>query len=200
MQGTRDEGHMIKTLRVVMLAITVMIITSCANVAMTGASAVYNRHSIQKNINDQYITMMAFKQLKIDDDQFDDSNITIATYDSDVLLTGQVPRPWQKEKAEKIVKTIPDVGHVYNLLSIASPSSSLTRISDAWITTKIKSKFLVSDDVDVAKVKVVTENGTVYMMGLLQPYEAQTAADIASHTDGVENVVKMFSYMRISKK
>lgn len=174
-------------------------LAGCADVAMTGAQALYNRHTIQKNVGDQYITMQAYKTLHIDTDKFKDTNITIATYNREVLLAGQVPHEWQRAEAQKLVKEIPNIDQVYNLITISNPSSTLTRMSDSWITTKVKAQLMASNDVDATQVKVVTENGTVYLMGILQPSEAEAAVDVARNTQGVTRVVKIFSYMHISK-
>lgn len=172
----------------------------CMNVATTGAQAVYNHHSIEKNLKDQYLTMQAYQALYVKTKQFKNTNIAISTYNQEMLLAGQVPSPWQKRSAEKIVKAIPDVEHVYNLLEIQSPSSTLTRISDTWITAKVKAKLIASNDLDASQIKVVTENGIVFLMGILQPDQASAAVEIASNTDGVLSVVKIFSYMKISKQ
>jgi osmotically-inducible protein OsmY len=189
-----------KIIATISMLLMPLFLSACANVAMSGASAVYNRQSLQKSINDQYTTMSAYKALNIDDKRFKDANISIATFNGEVLLAGQVPSAWQRNQAERIVKRIPDVKHVYNLVTVASPSSTLTRISDSWITTKIKTKLIASNDLDATQVKVVTENGMVYLMGILLPDQAKAAIDIARDTDGVVGVVKVFSYMRISKK
>ena len=177
-----------------------LFVEGCADVAVSGAQAVYNRQSIQNSINDQYITMQAFKALNINDHRFKDTNIAIATYNNEVLMAGQAPEVWQREQAGKIVAKIPNVQHVYNFVTISNPSSTLQRVSDAWITVKVKAKLIASNDLDATKIKVVTENGTVYLMGILFPDQAEAAVDIASNTGGVEDVVKIFSYLRISKK
>lgn len=178
----------------------IICLSGCANVAVSSAQAVYSRHSIQKNLNDQYLTMRAFKALNIDDDRFKNTNIAISTFNGEILLAGQAPEPWQRIEAEKIVKKIPDVRTTYNLITVANPSSTLKRISDAWITAKVKAKLIASNDIDATQIKVVTENGTVYLMGILPPEDAQTASQLASETAGVEKVVKIFSYLRISKR
>jgi osmotically-inducible protein OsmY len=182
------------------MLVMVTFLQGCLNVATSGAEVVYNRHSIQKNINNQYLTMQAYQALYMKTDEFKNANIAISTYNNEILLAGQVPAAWQKTKAEQIVKKIPDVDSVYNLITVESPSSTLTRVSDAWITTKVKTKLLASNDIDATKVKVVTENGTVFLMGILLPEEADTAIDLARNTDGVQKVVKMFSYVSISKQ
>jgi osmotically-inducible protein OsmY len=170
------------------------------NVATTGAQVVYNRHEIEKNLQDHYLTLQAYQALFVKTDQFKNANISISTYNNEMLLAGQVPEAWQKTKIEKIIKQIPNIGNIYNLLQVQSPSSALTRVSDTWITTKIKTKLIASNDVDASRVKVVTENGTVYLMGVLLPEQADAAVELASNTAGVQSVVKIFSYMKISKK
>ncbi len=175
-------------------------LTGCMNVATTSAQAIYNQHSLRKSLNDQYITMQAFQAIHHKTTQFADANITISTYNGDMLLAGQVPMAWQREKLDQIAKSIPDVKEVHNLVTVSSPSSALTRMSDAWITAKVKAKLIASSDLDATQVKVITENGTVYLMGILPPDEAQAAVDLASETAGVQSVVKVFYYLTISKK
>lgn len=186
-------------LKISVLVFSISSLIACTNVAMTSASAVYNRHGIEKNVRDQYLTMQAFKSLKVKSDEFKNANISVATFHDEVLLAGQVPEAWQKEKADAIVKKIPGVLKTYNQLQVGSPSSSLTRVSDAWITAKIKTKMLASDDIDSSQIKVITENGNVYLMGTLLPEEADAAVEMARTTSGVRSVVKVFSYITISK-
>lgn len=182
------------------LLLLTFLLQACFNAVTTGAQAVYNRHQWQKSMTDQYIVMKAYKLLYVDSKQFKDTNIVVSSYNYEVLLAGQVPAAWQKVKAEALVKTIPHVDEVYNLIKIQSPSSALTRVSDTWITTKVKSKLIASNDVDASQVKVVTENGVVYLMGVLPEEDAGAAVEIASNTDGVLSVVRLFSYMSVNKK
>jgi osmotically-inducible protein OsmY len=171
----------------------------CSSVAMSGASAVYNHRSIQKNLNDQIITYRAYRAINQEKQLFASANISVATFNNEVLIAGQAPNVAQKSAVTAIVKSVPNVSQVYNMVKLESPSSSITRMSDAWITAKIKAKMIASDDVDATQVKVVTEDGTVYLMGILPPEEAAAAVQIASSTDGVGSVVKVFSYIKITK-
>jgi osmotically-inducible protein OsmY len=186
--------------RTLFLCLIMFLLQGCLNVASTGAQAVYNRQSLKKSFNDQYTTMRIYQALNYKTHEFTDANISIATKDGDVLLAGQTPTEWQKEKAGEIAKQVPDVKQVYNLVTVASPSSTLTKMSDVWITAKVKAKLIASDDLDATQVKVVTENGCVYLMGTLKADEAEAAVDLASETEGVQSVVKIFSYVTISKK
>ncbi|RDI44560.1 BON domain-containing protein [Aquicella lusitana] len=185
-------------IRMIFFLIVASFLQGCADVAITGAQAVYNHHSIQKNLNDQYINFQAFNALN-KDPRFKSANISVATFNREVLLAGQAPKRWQRMEAERLIKKIPDVKRVYNLVSVSMPSSTLKRISDTWLTAKVKAKLIASNDVDATQIKVVTENGTVFLMGTLLPSQAEAAVDMARTTEGVERVVKIFTYMRLSK-
>lgn len=175
-------------------------LSGCMNAAMSGAQAAYNHHSIEKSAKDHYTTFQASRAMERTDQRlFKDANLSITTFNGEVLLLGQAPSLEDKEKAEQVVRNLPDVNRVYNLVEVANPSSPLTRISDSWITTKIKSQLIASGDIDATQIKVITENSVVYLMGVLPPEQADIALDIASHTDGVRKVVKMFSYIKISR-
>lgn len=171
---------------------------ACADVAMTGAQVVYNRHNIQKQVNDQWISTQAYQALNLNRDEFQNANISIATFNQEVLLAGQVPHFKERKLAEEMIRKIPGILHVYNRIEVKGPSSSLSRINDAWITAKVKSK-LIASEVDPAAIKVVTENSVVYLMGTVKPKDAEIATHIASTTDGVGKVVKIFSYLIIKK-
>jgi osmotically-inducible protein OsmY len=131
--------------------------------------------------------------------RFKDTNINAATINADVLLTGEAPSEWQKEEAAARIRDIPGVTHVYNYISLASPSATMVRVSDAWLTAKVKGKIIACNDIDATHIKVVSENGKVFLMGALLPDEAEAAVDIASNTDGVTAVVKLFSYIKITR-
>src|SRR5690349_11958460 len=94
--------------------ITMLLLQGCMNVASTGEQAVYNRHSLQKSWNDQYATRQIYQALR--DDRFDDANVSVSTYHGDVLIAGQVPKPWQKATIGRIARHTPNVKEVYNLL------------------------------------------------------------------------------------
>lgn len=166
--------------------------------ASTSIQAIYNRYSLQKNLNDQYISMMAARKIYTENDRYKNTNISVATFNNEVLITGEVANQKQRQEIEQIVRSIADIKKLYNLTIIASPSSTITRMSDSWITAKIKTQLLAMNDIEPGKIKVVTENGTVYLMGIVFPEQADTAIEIARTTEGVQNVVKIFSYLRIS--
>lgn len=171
----------------------------CVDAAVTGAQVALNHDHIQKTLNDQYITTQAYRKIYKDNDHFADANISIATFHQKVLLAGQVASPAEKKAAEQLIKDIPDVERVYNVTEVTPASSALIRMSDTWITAKIKSRLIATNDIDPSQIKVVTENGTVYLMGTLLTDQANVVTDIARTTNGVQNVVKIFTYLQIAK-
>jgi osmotically-inducible protein OsmY len=191
----KRNKNIIKLIMVILSSL----LAGCVSVATSGAQAVYNHQSIQRSVQDQYITMRAYQVLDIETDQFKHTNINVSTLNRVVLLSGQVDHNWQKQAAEKLVQKIPGVTDVYNWISVDHRSTPLDHARDAWLTAKVKAQLIASDDVDASQIKVVTENGTVFLMGVLTPQEAQVAAVTASHTQGVRQVVKIFSYLKISK-
>lgn len=171
----------------------------CTNVAMSGAQALYDHHNIANTLNDQYITMKADRSLYLDTDKYKNTNVAVASFNGVVLIAGQVKSRPQAQEVEQIVKNIDGVNEVHNLVAISAPTSAMTRISDTWITTKIKAKLIAAKEIDPSQIKVVTENGTVYLMGIVQPSQADAAIYLARTTEGVQRVVKIFSYIKISK-
>ncbi|QFU77758.1 BON domain-containing protein [Halioglobus maricola] len=129
------------------------------------------------------------------DEAFDNAHLNIVSYNGYVLIAGQVSSEALKAKATDVVREIRGVRRIYNELEIAAPSSGMTRTSDTWITTKVKSFYLGSSDIQGQRVKVVTENGVVYLMGLATRAEADRIAAEASDVGGVQKVVKLFELL-----
>lgn len=188
----------IKTIiHIYLILLLCALLASCTNVVISGAQAVYNHKSIENSVND---TVIAFKANHvINHPRFKDTNISIAVINKEVLLSGEVNEPWQKSRASELIGKIDGVDHVYNYLAISGPASSLSHVADSWLTAKVKSKIIASREIDATRVKIVTERGTVYLMGIMTPEEAETATDIAKTTDGVTSVVSLVSYMKITK-
>ncbi len=181
------------------LLLSVWFLTGCTTVATSGVQAVYSHQSLQKSANDQYLTMRAYQAVDIESGHFKNANINISTFNNVVLLSGQAPTLSQKIEAEERVKKLEGVGQVYNVITVEKPVSQWVRLGDSWITAKIKSKLIASNDLDAAQVKVITENRTVFLMGFLRPSEARAAVKAASNTDGVQRVVRVFTYLNLSK-
>lgn len=168
------------------------------SIAVSGAQAIYDRDNIQKKLDDHYTSLQAYRAIS-QTKEFEDSHVSVAAFNDSVVITGQVPDADQKNEITRIVKNVANDRQVYNFTEVASPCSALTRASDTWITSKIKAKLIATNGIDPSKIKVITENGTVFLMGIVPREDANTAVDIAQTTSGVQSVVKIFSYLEISK-
>jgi osmotically-inducible protein OsmY len=111
-----------------------------------------------------------------------------------VLLTGNAPDDGLRQLAGEITAGVKKVRKVHNELSTGTDISMLVRSNDTWISTKVKSRLSLNEQLDASKIKVVTENGIVYLMGLVSKAESDTAATITSETSGVQKVVRVFEY------
>ena len=143
-------------------------------------------------IEDDNIETKSTVNIHAADKDFAKSHIVVVSYNGYVLLAGQVGNEKLKALATDVVRKVHGVRRIYNELVVAAPSSGMTRSSDTWITTKVKSWLLGSSDIEGNRVKVVTENGVVYLMGLATPKESQRITDEAAGISGVQRVVKLF--------
>jgi osmotically-inducible protein OsmY len=185
------------TIAALMLAAPAL--TGCAGVflagAATGASVAYDRRSVGAELDDQTIEIRAANAIYDDKTLYDNSHIEVVSFNKIVLLAGETPTEALRARAERLVSAIPNVRKVYNEITIGEPTSFMTRSNDAALTAKVKGAMLGAPDVDAFRVKVVTENGTVFLMGLAYRREAEAAARVASEVGGVQRVVKLFEYL-----
>ena len=123
------------------------------------------------------------------------ANISVTSFSGIVLLTGQVSSEDLISIASAEVEPLRNVRKVYNELTVAGKTSLLSRTNDSWLTTKVKSAFSTATFSDATRIKVVTENSVVYLMGLLTRAEADAAAEIAREIQGVQKIVKIFEYI-----
>ena len=125
----------------------------------------------------------------------ENAHVNVTSYNRNVLLTGEVPVAESKSKAESWVKEITNTRSITNEITVDQKSSIGSRSNDSYITSKIKTKFVTENKFPANYVKVVTENGVVYLLGIITNKEADDAVEIARNTDGVTKVVKVFEYM-----
>jgi osmotically-inducible protein OsmY len=125
----------------------------------------------------------------------DAGHVNVTSYDRKVLVTGEVRDEAMKRAVENEIRGIANVEAVMNELEVAGPSSYTSRSSDALITSKVKISLADKKTVSATSFKVVTERGTVYLMGMVTQREGNIAANIAQGVSGVMKVVKMFEYI-----
>ncbi|WP_299591270.1 BON domain-containing protein [uncultured Microbulbifer sp.] len=123
------------------------------------------------------------------------ANIDVVSFNGVVLLTGQVSSNDLRNLAGGTAQQVHSVRQVYNEIQVRGTTSVLARTSDTWLTTKVKSALLTDKEIDSGRIKVVTENGVVYLMGLLTRQEAENAAEKTRTVGGVQKVVKAVEYI-----
>lgn len=184
---------------VLLLLIPITFLQGCATAVVTGgaagASIVHDRRTTGAIIDDQGIEFKASYALYDNDEIYDQSHINVTSFNGIVLITGETLTEELKQQISAEVKAIPKVRRIHNELLIAAPSALTSRSSDAWITSKIKTKLATADDIDPLYVKVVTEHGVVYLMGMLTRAEADQAIGVVTKSAGVQRVVKIFEYI-----
>jgi len=144
-----------------------------------------------QQLDDENIETKAVVNIHASDDMFDEAHLIVVSYNGFVLLAGQVQTAVLKSKATDVVRQIRDVRRIYNELEISAPSSAMSRTSDTWITAKVKSWMLGNSEIEGGRVKVVTENGVVYLMGLATGDESKRIVESASEISGVQRVVSL---------
>ncbi len=188
--------------KLIFIPLILLLLSGCAAVvigvgAAAGATATvaHDRRTTGVFIEDEAIEQKALKSFSSDKEIKDSSHINVTSYNMVVLITGETPSEDIKNRVVNIVREIPRVTHVYNELTIAAPSSWTSRSSDSLITTKVKTNLLILDDLDGTRVKVVTDKGVVYLMGIVTRSEADAATGETRRTGGVQKVVKLFQYI-----
>lgn len=117
------------------------------------------------------------------------SRMGIDSFNSEVLLTGEVPTEAIKAEVEKVVSSMPDVRRVYNELEVSASKGYSSTVHDGYITSKLLAKVATSDGVKASQIKAVTNNGVVYIMGRMTPTQQSHLVDIANTTVGVTELV-----------
>lgn len=142
--------------------------------------------------SDSNISYHILQQLKHHPELYKKNHIVTTVYQGTVLIAGQVLQASDRIEVENLVHEIPGIKRIYNELDVAGGSTTLTRSSDSWITSKVKSKMLLNTNLKSRKIKIVTENGIVYLLGTVTNEQAQLAETVARKVPGVQRVIPLF--------
>lgn len=153
--------------------------------------------SFGNKIDDQFIGPEVTRAIKNADIDLSTttSRIIVTSYNGVVLVTGQTPRVELKELAGKAAQSVQSAKKIHNELQVTVPTSGMVRSNDGLLTTSIKTRMLSYNDVPASKVKVVTENGVVYLLGILSRAEASRATAVVQEVNGVQKIVRLFEYI-----
>lgn len=163
--------------------------------AATGVAVAHDHRSAGAIIDDQGIELKAMAALKGETQLYNESHLNVTSYNGIVLVTGEVPTQELRDRVTDIVRGVDKVRMVHNEVTLAAPSSLMARSSDTLLTGKVKARFIGTKGFDSSRVKIVSEGGVVYLMGLVSRDEAEVATEIARTTDGVQRVVRLFEYV-----
>ncbi|GAB0147491.1 division/outer membrane stress-associated lipid-binding lipoprotein [Marichromatium sp. PS1] len=161
-----------------------------------GAAALYDRRPYYVVIDDQQIEMNAISAIQQDRELQDHARISVTSYNYTVLLTGQAERAELAQRAADKVRRLAKVQRVVDEITIGPRVSLARKSEDAYLTSRVKLALTKVDlkDFDATRVKVISEDGVVYLMGLVSPAEADAATEKARYVRGVKRVVKLFEY------
>jgi osmotically-inducible protein OsmY len=159
----------------------------------TGAAVSEDRRTSGIFIEDEAIELKSSRRLY--EQLGNQAHINVTSFNRIVLLTGEVPDDAMKTEATRLVRSIANVRNVINEITIGEKSSLGSRSNDTFITSKVKGRFLTSGKFQINHVKIVTEKGVVFLLGVVKRAEADSATEIASSTSGVTRVVKVFEYL-----
>lgn len=150
--------------------------------------------SFGRFIDDELIETYVGANLLKADPGYETANISVISFNGIVLLVGQVRSETLRNEATVLANQVRNVKRVHNELTVSGPISLPARTNDSWLKTKIKSAMLTNKGINPLEVKVVVENGIVYLMGLVGKPQADLAVTIARQTYGVQKIVKVFEY------
>ena len=171
-------------------------LSACVPLVVTGAAvgamAATDRRTLGAQTDDQAIELKALGQVR--DSVARTGGVSITSYNRKVLLTGQVSDEETKSKVEKVVAGLPNVRGVQNELQIAGRVGLGTTTNDTALTARVKAAMIEDRDLNSQTIKVVTEAGVVYLMGMVSRAEGDRAARVASRVSGVMRVVTVFEY------
>lgn len=166
----------------------------CVEMAVVGAGAgalmLTDRRISETYLADEGIELRANNRIG---EKFGDRvHVNVTSYNRTVLLTGEVPDTETRDAVEKLATSVNEVRRISNELQISGITSYSARSNDVYLTSKVKARFLDSAKFSVNHIKVVTENGVVYLLGLVTQHEADSAVEVARTTGGVQRVVRVF--------
>ncbi len=147
-------------------------------------------------VEDEIIETKVVVNIKSQEPGLKNANISAVSHNGVVLLIGQVESEALKRRATEIASQASSkIKRIHNELEVSGKTSFLSRSNDTWIATKVRTRMLTNRDVPSDQVKIIAENGTVYLMGLISQVEGDNAANVASNVSGVQRVVKVFEYI-----
>jgi len=182
------------------VGLTFPLLQGCGALLLGGATAIsvaHERRSLRTVLEDEYTEHSVARILTDNPDINRHSRIAATSYNHWVLLTGQAETQSIRDRFARKVARLPKVRKVIDEVTIGPVVSFARESEDALITSRVKLALTKIDipGFDATRVKIVTEAGTVFLMGLVYPQEGKAAAEKARYVPDVIKVVKLFEYI-----
>lgn len=188
----------LKYISIIVLAIT-PILQSCAPAVIAGGAAgtaAHDRRNVGAFIDDNTLELKIDQAIAQDRALNQQVHVDATGYNGLVLLTGEVPNAAYRRQVLRKVHGFPNIRRVHDYLRIAPPSSIGERSRDTWLTAKVKTAMITANEkLDATRIKVVTSDGAVYLMGLIRREEARLAEKETKRVEGVRRVINLFEYV-----
>lgn len=186
-----------------LLLVNGLLIEGCSTVATDGEgiteqSLLHERRTREAILIDKDIETEAYDELNADDDLLNLCHFTISVYNGVVLVTGETPNEELRKKIIATVQAIDNVKLIHNNLIITYPSDASSRANDKFITDTVKkalNQIRTIPDFYPSMVKVITENGTVHLMGLVRREEGTVVINLTRLQPGIKQIVTVFEYI-----
>ena len=185
----------------ILVLLLILIITSCTTILVrtTGDQGIQEdptERTAGAIVEDQSIETKVIVNMKSQEPAFRQAHFDVVSHNGVVLLVGQVESEVLKNRATEIASQASvKIKRLHNELEISGKTSYLSRGNDGWIATKVRTLMLTNGDVPSGQVRVIAENGAIYLMGIISEVEADNAANLARNVAGVTRVVKVFEYI-----
>ncbi len=169
-------------------------LSACAPIILGGAAmtalVVTDRRTSGTQLEDEGIELRASNRIR--DTVGGSMHINVNSYNRQVLLTGEVTDTVARQTAEDVVARVENVRSVVNEIAVVPLSTLSQRSADTLITGKVRASLVDARDLSANAFRVVTERGTVYLMGRVTAREADRATQIARNVSGVTRVIRIF--------
>ena len=162
--------------------------------AVTGASVAHDQRTAGTVLDDQAIELKAASAVAADKPLHEAVHVNFTSYNLVLLVTGEAPTEEMRQKVIGIAREQPRVRQVYDEMVVAPPSTVTERGTDSVLTARVKTQLFTLQEFDATRVKVVTERGVVYLLGLVSRADADRATEVARGIGGVQKVVRLFEY------
>ena len=183
---------------VVSAVVAVGSLGGCVALALGGAAVgtalvVTDRRTAGVQLEDQNIELKSLTRIR--EAIADRGHVNTVSFNRMVLITGEVASEADRVAVEQAIARIENVRSTVNDLAVMGASSLTARSADTILTSKVKATYVDAKDVQSGAIKVVTERGTVYLLGRVTEREAARAAELARSISGVQKVVRVFDIL-----